>query len=85
MGEKLDSSDLTKDIAYYRETLHYMGANVPIEVLCLPKSIENLLISDGCLRVYDLINLDFTKIKGLGIKRARLLSSRLDQFFSVNI
>ncbi len=35
------------DFAHYRKTLQYMGGNVPIEVMCLPKEIENILIKRG--------------------------------------
>ena len=82
---KNDSEDLKKNLSHYRNVLSYMGANVPIEVLCLPKVIENALIKDGCLRVYDLINRDFTKIKGIGRDRATLLASRLDEFFTISL
>ena len=77
--------DYRKNLEHYRLTLAYMGANVPIGVLCLPKVIEKALVSDGCLRVYDLINRDLTKIKGLGDKRLALLTSRLDEFFTMSI
>lgn len=77
--------DLKNDLAHYRKTLYYMGANVPIQVLCLPKSLEKSLISLGYLRVYDLIGCDFTKIEGFGESRRNLLASRLDEFFTVSI
>lgn len=77
--------DLKKDLYHYRQTLAYMGANVPIQVLCLPKFLEKSLISLGYLRVYDLIGCDLAKIKGLGESRRNLLASRLDEFFTVSI
>lgn len=76
---------LEEDLSHYRSVLSYLEANVPIQVLCLPKPIENALIDDGCLRVYDLFNRDLAKIKGIGRNRLALLTSRLDQFFSVAI
>ncbi len=75
--------DIKQDLAYYRQTLAYMGANVPIQVLCLPKVVEKSLIKEGILRVYDLINRDLTEIKGLGDARVGLLASRLDEFFTM--
>lgn len=82
---KNDAEDLKKNLAHYRNVISYMGANVPIQVLCLPKVIENALIKDGCLRVYDLINRDLTEIKGIGSDRLALLTSRLDEFFTISI
>ena len=80
-----DSKKLNEDLAHYRNVLSYLEANVPIQVLCLPKPIEKLLIKEGCLRVYDLINRDLGKIKGIGVDRLNILTSRLDQFFTVSI
>ena len=76
--------DMKKSLAHYRQILSYMGANVPIQVLCLPKVIEKTLTAEGIVRVYDLINRDLTEIKGLGQARLDLLASRLDQFFTVS-
>jgi len=87
IAEKIKDSQekLQEDLSHYRRTLYYLGANVPIQVLCLPKTLETLLINDGCLRVYDLINRDFTKIKGIGSTRLALLTSRLDEFLSISV
>jgi hypothetical protein len=76
---------LQADLAHYRATLHFMGGNIPIEALCLPKEIETILVREGYLRVYDLFRCDLTKIKGLGSKRLALLTSRLDEFFSIGM
>ncbi len=80
-----EKPNLRQDFDNYRKTLYYMGANVPIQVLCLPKSLEKSLLNEGILRVYDLINRDLTKIEGVGTKRLSLLTSRLDEFFTVSI
>lgn len=77
--------DLKKDIAHFRRTLSFMGANVPIQVLCLPKALEKSLLKQNILRVYDLIDRDLTKIEGVGSAWLELLTSRLDQFFTVCI
>lgn len=82
---QVDTEEFKKNLAHYRQVLGYMAANVPIGVLCLPTVIENALIKDGCVRVYDLINRDLRKIKGIGSERFDLLSSRLDEFFTINI
>lgn len=80
-----EKPDLKKDLAHWRNLLAYMGANVPIQVLCLPKPIEKSLRDEGILRVYDLIGRDLTEIKGIGLARSDLLASRLDEFFTVGI
>lgn len=77
--------ELNKNLAHYRNILMYMGANVPIQVLCLPKVIESALINDGCIRVYDMINRDLAKVKGIGRERLDVIESRLDNFFTVSI
>jgi hypothetical protein len=80
-----DKINIHKDLAHYRKTLSYMGSNVPIGVLCLPKALENSLTKQGILRVYDLIDRDLAKIEGIGSARLGLLTSRLDEFFTVGI
>lgn len=76
---------LQKDFAHYKQTLAFLGSNVPIETLCLPKAIETILKKQNYLRVCDLLCEDFTKIKGLGNVRLRYLTSRIDEFFSIGI
>ncbi len=75
--------EVIKRFADYRNTINFMAADAPIAILCLPAAIEKILLNEGCLRVYDLFNLDFVKIKGLGEGRVRDLTSRLDQFLSM--
>lgn len=67
----------------YRKTMQYLAADIPISALCLPKSIETILENSGFLRVYDLIDADLTKIKGLGTIRREILASSLDKFFPI--
>lgn len=77
--------DLEESYKQYRKTLYYMGANVPLQVLCLPKTLEKLLLKEGILRVYDLIGRNFTEIKGVGDRSNDLLTARLNEFLSVSI
>jgi hypothetical protein len=67
----------------YKTTLNYMAADAPIEILCLPKVIETCLLDHGYLRIYDLFDVDLTKVKGLGVSRIRHLTACLDKFFSM--
>jgi len=83
--EKKVNDKLLDDLQYYRKTLLFLGGNVPLEALCLPKVIQTILCSAGVDRVYDLIDRDLTKIKGLGRNRISLLASRIDEFFSINL
>lgn len=75
--------EVLKKFAEYRQTLNYLAADAPIETLCLPSVIENALIAHGCLRIYDLFDCDFTKVKGLGVSRIRDLTTCLDKFLSM--
>lgn len=75
--------EVLKKFEEYRTTLSFMAADAPIGILCLPSVIENALISHGCFRIYDLFDCDFTKVKGLGIRRIRDLTTSLDKFFSM--
>ena len=75
--------ELSKSFSEYRNTMKYMAADVPIEILCLQPAIEKILLNNGCLRVYDVFNLDLSKIEGIGPTRLRHLTTSLDQFFSM--
>lgn len=88
---KLKKSDIRKinkklleSLQNYRKMVAFMGADVPIGVLCLPKTTEKVLVKQGFLRVYDLLDVDFTEIKGIGDSRRRDLASSLNKFFSMN-
>lgn len=75
--------EVLKSFSEYRKTLNYMSADAPIGVLCLPKSIENILINNGYLRVYDLFDANFTEIKGLGKTRIGEITACVDQFLTM--
>lgn len=75
--------ELKKRLKEYNKTILYMTGDAPLGILCLPTVIEKCLLDHGCLRIYDLFNLDFTKVKGLGASRIRDLTSRLDEFCSM--
>ena len=91
VNKKLENEEVLKKIkeevikkfAEYQKTIAFMCADAPIEILCLSKPIEKALLSHGLLRVYDLFNCDFTKIKGLGEVRIGELTAQLDKFFSM--
>lgn len=75
--------EVLKKFKEYEKSMIFMASDAPISILCLPKVIEKSLINHGCLRVYDLLNCDLTKIKGLGDVRLRNLTSRLNEFTSM--
>lgn len=64
----------------YRKIINVMSGDIPLQALCLDKSIEKILLNNGCLRIYDILDMDFTKIKGLGVKRIGDLTARLNEF-----
>jgi hypothetical protein len=82
--QKKINEELKGTLSKYQKTLVFMATDVPIGVLCLPKAVENALKNAGCNRIFDLLDRDFTKIKRLGKIRIRDLTSRLDQFVSMN-
>ncbi len=75
--------ELKKSFDNYQTTMKFLGSDAPIEILCLPQNIEKILLDEGFFRIYDLFNVDFIKIKGLGVTRIRQLTSSLDKFFSM--
>lgn len=74
---------LSKSFSEYRTTMKYMAADAPIEILCLQPTVEKILLNSGCLRIYDVFDLDLAKIEGIGPTRLRHLTTCLDQFFSM--
>jgi hypothetical protein len=75
--------DLREKFRDYQTTIKFMAADAPIEILCLNSKVEKILLDQGFLRIYDLFNADFVKVKGLGVVRIKELTTRLDQFFSM--
>lgn len=75
--------DLQKTIESYKNTLSYIGADIPIQCLCLPREIEDILLTNKFFRVYELMNIKLTDIKGIGRNRAAILGAKLSEFFSV--
>lgn len=76
---------IDQNLKHYREVLSFLGADAPIQVLTLPKRIENVLIKNELFRLYDLIRVDLREIKGLGNAGITLLCSRLDEFFPMQM
>jgi len=75
---------LVESLSNYRQIMNYMASDAPIGILGLPKTLEKVLCTAGCFRIYDLIDRDLTKIKGIGRKRQSLLTSSLDKFLSMS-
>lgn len=75
--------ELKKKFDEYNKTIRYMLGDAPIGVLCLPPTIESILIDQGFLRVYDLFDADLIKIKGIGVARLQQLTTSLDKFLSM--
>lgn len=75
--------ELIKSLKTYQKTMNVLACDAPISVLCLPKALENALLNAGFLRIYEILNLDLTEIKGIGKTRRNLLTARLNEFISM--
>ena len=82
--DKKVNKKLLESLANYKKVTSMMAADIPISALCLDKATEKILLGNGFLRVYDILDVDFAKIKGLGKIRIRNLSSRLHEFVFVS-
>ena len=67
----------------YQKTILYMSCDLPIQILSLPKKTEKLLLNAYLTRLFDLIDLDFAKIKGLNDADIYLMTTRFNQFVSM--
>lgn len=67
----------------YAKVLDRIAADVPIEVLCLPKTIYTILLRAGCRRVCDVLNLDLAKVKGIGKTRQAFLIEVINNFIGM--
>lgn len=74
---------LLESLSNYRKITMLMGADVPLESLCLDKKTCQILRDNGFSRIYDLVNTDLAKVKGLGRVRIGYITSRLNEFFPV--
>lgn len=83
MELKKIKEEVLKRFDEYRKTIAYMAGDAPIAILALPSEIEKALLAHGCLRIYDLFDMDFTEVKGLGKVRIERLTSCLNQFLSM--
>jgi len=84
--DSLTSRDaFLKDLQHYRSVLGFLELDMPIQCLCLPTAIENILLDEKLNRAWDLTRHDLTKIKGLGKARIELISARLFDLFSIQI
>jgi hypothetical protein len=83
LHEQKIKEEVLKKLSEYRNTINYMTADAPISILCLSKKTEDLLLNNGLLRVYDLFDRDFTKIKGFNSTSLRELTAGFNQFISM--
>lgn len=74
---------LLESLGNYRKMVGYMGADLPIECLCLPQRYEKALIDNGIVRVFELFDIDLTKIEGIGKVGIGYLTASLNQFLSM--
>lgn len=77
--EKL-KEELRQKFTEYQKFMKILAGDCPIEALCLTPATNTILRRNGCCRIYDLFDLDFVEIKGLGEVRIRELTTKLDEF-----
>ena len=75
--------DMMEGIKGYQNYIDFCVSNVPIQALCLPKNIENILLKNDLTRVYQLTTADLTKIKGFGEQKVRIVTDSLAKFVSI--
>jgi len=87
---KLNDSDVLKinkklleSLENYNKMLSHSLSDMPIGCLCLDSKIESILFKNGFRRVFDLVDTDLTKIKGLGRVRIGNITASLNKFLSV--
>jgi len=81
--KKKIAEQLLQNLSNYRKSLRYLSCDAPIQVLCLVPIVERILLKHGFNRIYDIIDADLVKIKGLSDSRIRYLTARLNEFISV--
>lgn len=67
----------------YNVKISHMAADAPLDILCIPQKTKKILELNGLNRVYDLIDLDFTKIEGLSDRSRAHLTSCRDKFVAM--
>lgn len=69
------SKELVKSFGRYQKVISLMAIDGPVSLLCLPKNIQKILEKNGISRLYEILDMDLTEIKGItDIDRARLTS-----------
>lgn len=77
------SKNLIECINNYNNYIKDATLDVPIEVLCLPDKINDLLHKNDLFRVGEIISLDLTKIEGLHQRGILLIQKRLRDFGAI--
>lgn len=75
--------EFSESVMKYKNFIEDSLYDVPIQVLCLPENINNILIKNNILRVVELRRIDLGSIKGLGSKKIGVIQFRLSQFIFV--
>lgn len=74
--------NLKEDFETYKKHMSYLHGDAPIQVLCLPKVIQSILLRNDLIRVYDLTFERLESVKGLGKKRVDLIVTATRRFLS---
>lgn len=74
---------LLESLDNYNKMIQYCMTDVPIGCMCLDSKTEAILIKNGFRRVFDIVDVDLTEIKGLGKIRIGKITASLDKFISM--
>ena len=75
--------ELIKSFGRYQKVMSLMAVDGPVSILGLPKNIQKILEDNGILRLYEILNIDLTKIEGLSDIELKRLTASLDKFSSM--
>lgn len=74
---------LLQSLENYNKMLVHSMTDIPLGCLCLDHKTEEILLKNGFRRVFDLIDVDLTEIKGLGKIRIGKITTSLDKFLTM--
>jgi len=74
---------LLQSLENYNKMLMHSMTDIPLGCLCLDSKTEEILLKNGFRRVFDIVDVDLTEIKGLGKIRIGKITSSLDKFLTM--
>lgn len=78
------NQQILEDIELYQKTLQNLSFDIPIEALCLPKSLVKLLYKNHIFRVKDLFLIEHKMLKGIGKQKMEIITKSVNRVFGQN-